>query len=88
MEAAGRPGKTTTVPTLWIYAENDQFFGPALSRRMHAAYTAAAGHAAYHLVPAVGTDGHQLISLKAGLPLWKDTVEEFLRSIGALKAAR
>jgi len=26
---------------LWIYIENDTFFGPELSRRMHEAYTGA-----------------------------------------------
>ena len=88
VEAAGRLGKTTTVPSLWIYAENDQFFAPALSRRMHEAYTAAGGRAAYHLVPAIGTDGHQLIGLTAGVPLWKDTVHEFLRSIDVLPAGK
>ena len=32
---------------LWIYIENDTFFGPELSRRMHAAYTGAGGNAEY-----------------------------------------
>jgi hypothetical protein len=51
---------------------------------MHEAYTAAGGRAVYHLAPAVGTDGHQLIALEAAVPLWKDTLEEFLRSIQVL----
>jgi dienelactone hydrolase len=88
VEAAGRFGKTTTVPSLWIYAENDQFFSPALSRRMHEAYTAAGARATYHLVPAIGTDGHHLLALEAGVPLWKDTVEEFLRGIQVLPAPK
>src|SRR5262245_18715522 len=29
-------GRTSRVPTLWIYAQNDKYFGPELARRMHA----------------------------------------------------
>ena len=49
--AAGTLGKTTRVPSLWIYTENDQFFSPQLSRRMYDAYTASGGRAAYALLP-------------------------------------
>jgi dienelactone hydrolase len=84
VEAAGRYGRTVKVPSLWLYAENDQFFAPSLSHRMYVAYTDAGAPAAYHLVAAVGRDGHQLIALKAGIPLWKDAVESFLRTLGVL----
>ena len=30
---------------LWFYIENDTFFGPALLKRMHEAFTAAGGSA-------------------------------------------
>jgi hypothetical protein len=43
---------------LWIYAENDSYFGPELTKRMHNAFTAAGGDAEYHLLPAFGNDGH------------------------------
>ena len=82
--AAGTLGKTTRVPTLWLYTENDQFFSPELSRRMYDAYTASGGRAAYALLPAIGADGHQLINLEDGVPLWQDRVEGFLREIGVL----
>ena len=55
-----------------------------LSRRMHEAYTASGGPAAYEALPAIGNDGHSLISMRNGVPLWKDKVEAFLREIGAL----
>jgi hypothetical protein len=38
VEAAGRLARTTT-PMLWIYAENDSFFAPAIAVAMYAAYT-------------------------------------------------
>jgi dienelactone hydrolase len=84
VEAAGTFGQTTTVPSLWLYTANDQFFAPELSRRMHAAYAASGGRATYHLLPAIGTDGHLLITFQNGVPLWQDKVEAFLREIGAL----
>jgi invasion protein IalB len=46
---------------LWIYIENDTFFGRALSKRMHQAYTEAGGNAEYHLLPPFGSEGHFLI---------------------------
>jgi dienelactone hydrolase len=86
VEAAGALARTTAPPSLWLYTENDQYFGPELSRRMHAAYVARGGRATYHLLPAIGADGHQLIGLKAGVALWKGKVEAFLRSIGVLRS--
>jgi dienelactone hydrolase len=84
--AAGTYGKTTKVPSLWLYAANDLFFGPELSRRMYEAYTAAGARATYESLPAIGNDGHQLISMQDGVPLWKEKVEAFLREIGVLPA--
>ncbi|HMB75630.1 MAG TPA: hypothetical protein VKN76_04485, partial [Kiloniellaceae bacterium] len=43
--AAAGFGRTARVPTLWLYAENDSYFPPDLSRRMATAYTAAGGKA-------------------------------------------
>jgi dienelactone hydrolase len=84
--AAGRLGTTARAPSLWLYTENDLFFAPGLSRRMHRAYTASGGKATYHLLPAIGKDGHNLIRLDHGVALWQDRVEAFFRDIGALAA--
>ena len=59
--ATGEFGRAARVPMLWIYAENDSYFGPELTKRMHVAFTAAGGDAEYHLLPAFGNDGHFLI---------------------------
>lgn len=34
VEATADFGRTSRVPMLWIYIENDTFFGPELSKRM------------------------------------------------------
>ena len=82
--AAGTLGKTSKIPTLWLYTENDLYFAPALVARMHAAYTEAGGLATYHALPAIGKDGHSLINMSNGVGLWADKVETFLREVGAL----
>jgi dienelactone hydrolase len=78
--ATGEFGSSARTPTLWIYVENDTFFGPALSKRMHQAYTEAGGIAEYHLLPPFGSDGHFLISSPDAIPLWTPLVSQFLDS--------
>ena len=70
-------GRTSRIPMLWIYAENDKFFGPDLARRMHAGFTGAGGRAQLINAPAFGDDGHTLFS--RGIPLWTPMVDRFLR---------
>jgi dienelactone hydrolase len=78
VEATGEFGRTARVPMLWIYAENDTFFGPTLSRKMHEAYTGAGGRAEYHMLPPFGSDGHFLIDSADAIPLWAPLVSQFL----------
>lgn len=61
VEATRKFGATTRVPTLWLYAENDSYFPPALSREMADAFTGAGGRAQYVLLPATGAEGHAAI---------------------------
>ena len=78
VEATGEFGRTARVPMLWIYTENDTFFGPALSKKMHEAYTGAGGSAEYHMLPPFGGDGHFLIDSADAIPLWAPLVNQFL----------
>jgi dienelactone hydrolase len=81
VEATGEFGRTSRVPMLWIYIENDTFFGPALSKRMHEAFTAAGGKAEYHLLPPFGSDGHFLIGSADSIPMWSPLVSQFLERL-------
>jgi dienelactone hydrolase len=76
--ATGEFGRTSRIPMLWIYTENDTYFGPEVSKPMHDAFTAAGGNAEYHLFPAFGNDGHFMIDSKDAVPLWAPLVSEFL----------
>ncbi|MBI3196810.1 MAG: prolyl oligopeptidase family serine peptidase [Rhodospirillales bacterium] len=81
VQAAARYGATARVPLLWIYAENDSFFEPALARRMAAAYDAAGGKAAFRPVGAFGRDGHSLAGSADGASVWAPLVESFLAGL-------
>ncbi|MFH0298761.1 dienelactone hydrolase family protein [Bradyrhizobium sp. 31Argb] len=78
VEATRQFGRTSRVPMLWIYIANDTFFGPALSKRMHEAFTAAGGNAEYHLLPPFGDDGHFLVGSADSIPIWAPLVSVFL----------
>ena len=78
VEATGEFGRTSRIPMLWIYIENDTFFGPALSKRMHEAFTAAGGRAEYHLLPPFGNEGHFFIGSPDAIPIWAPLVSKFL----------
>jgi dienelactone hydrolase len=78
VKAAAELGSTSRIPTLWFYTENDTFFGPALSRRMFDAWTAAGGIAEYHLMPPFKEDGHFFVDYPDAVPVWSPIVSKFL----------
>jgi len=78
IEATAEFGRTARFLMLWIYTENDTFFGPDLSKRMHAAYTGAGGSAEYHLMPPFGSDGHFFIGSPDAIALWSPLASQFL----------
>jgi len=82
VEATSEFGRTARAPMLWIYIENDTFFGPALSKRMHEAYTAAGGDAEYHLMPPFGSEGHFFIDSPDSISQWSPLVSKFLDEHG------
>jgi len=69
-------GTTARVPTLWIYTENDRFFGPKHARSWHEAFRSRGGSGELVMMPPFGQDGHLLFA--RGLEVWKPVVERFL----------
>jgi dienelactone hydrolase len=78
VEATGEFGRMARTPMLWIYIQNDTFFGPDLAKRMHEAYTAAGGSAEYHLMPPFGGEGHFFIDSPDSIPQWSPLVAQFI----------
>lgn len=74
-------GRTLEAPALLYYAQNDQFFGPEVSRGWFARLKAGA-QAEYVLQPPFGTDGHYVFTDAAGAALWLPAVERFLARHG------
>jgi dienelactone hydrolase len=78
--ATGNFGRTARVPMLWIYTENDTYFGPELTKRMYDAFVAAGGNVEYRMLPAFGSDGHFMIDSPAAVPIWSPFVSQFADS--------
>jgi dienelactone hydrolase len=73
-------GATAKVPMLWLYTENDMYFGPKLPRQWHEAFTGAGGKAEFIQYPPHGDDGHQLFTRFPAA--WQPKVGEFLDAVG------
>lgn len=71
-------GKLSRVPMLWVYAENDHFFGPALVQKLITAFKAGGGKATLISAQPFGDEGHFLFSEKGKL-LWTQMVDNFLK---------
>jgi dienelactone hydrolase len=79
--AAARFGATARVPTLWLYAQNDSYFAPALAERMAQAFRGAGGRVDFRLLPALTDDGHGLLETPEGAAAWEPAVAEFLAKV-------
>jgi dienelactone hydrolase len=72
-------GKRSRTPMLWVYSENDHFFGPQIAQGFHQAFTQAGGKASFIHAAPFRRDGHGLFSL-GGIPIWTVMVDDFLKS--------
>jgi dienelactone hydrolase len=80
VEDTGIFGRTTRVPALWIYSENDHFIPAALGRRMFEAYAAAGAPAQLQVLPPFGVEGHPM-PVTGPAELWWPSVETFLNGL-------
>ncbi len=79
--AAGKAGAKASIPTLWLYAENDKFWGNQFPRQWHLAYgKGGSGNATFIMVPPVGDEGHRLIDHP---DVWRPHVDRFIATIPA-----
>jgi dienelactone hydrolase len=78
VNAFGEFGKHAKIPMLWVYAENDHYFGPQLAQSFYRAYAQNGGNAKFIATGPFGEDGHGLYSLR-GIPIWAPIVDDFLK---------
>jgi pimeloyl-ACP methyl ester carboxylesterase len=76
--AAGILGRTASTPMLWIYSENDSYFGPELARAMWRDFHAAGGRGDFVMLPPFGADGHTLFLGQGGSAIWGPLVAAYL----------
>lgn len=85
-EQLARPGKTTGVPSLWLYSANDKFWGEEAPRQWHTAYRQAAAAAGqkveseFFAAPPVGQNGHALHT--SGSRFWIPAVDAWMQKHG------
>lgn len=76
IESMAKYGKTSRIPTLWLYSANDHFFCPALAQTMYKAYTDNGGQAKFVTLPPYRDDGHG--SFSGNMSVWVPYIEQFL----------
>lgn len=73
-------GAAAKIPTLWLYSDNDRFWGKQLPRDWFTAFTQAGGKGRFVQLPAHKENGHHIFS---GAPqTWRPAFEDFLRELG------
>jgi len=69
------------VPVLWLYAENDEFIGPAAARAWFESFRKGGGQGDFVMLPPFPERrGHGVYPSSAGAPLWTAAVSTFFRS--------
>ncbi|WP_052421051.1 alpha/beta hydrolase family protein [Paraburkholderia ferrariae] len=79
-------GKTTTIPALFMYGDNDDYGSAAPDNSVpHGylkAYNDAGGHATLYDYGEYGKDSHMMFHHKDGVPIWTPPVGRFFESLG------
>jgi dienelactone hydrolase len=72
-------GEKSRVPMLWVYSENDHFFGPQIANSFFETFRDAGGKATFIRAAPYRRDGHGLFSM-GGISIWTSMVDDFLES--------
>ncbi|MBI5274984.1 MAG: dipeptidyl aminopeptidase [Burkholderiales bacterium] len=75
-------GRSTRVPSVWIYAADDRYWGREAPRSWHAAFRQGGSDSELVVTADAGGDGHQL--LVNGGALWQEPLASFARKVGFL----
>jgi dienelactone hydrolase len=81
----GEIAKNAKVPMLWLYWENDKYWGPDNPKTWHKAWVDGGGKAQFTGLAAVGEDGHS--GLGIDMDHWLPVVDAFLNQLGFDKPA-
>ncbi len=73
-------GATLRMPSLWLYTENDRYFGATYPQAWVAAFRAAGGTGEFTRFPPQGEDGH--LTFSRAPQIWQPRVAAFLEQHG------
>ena len=73
-------GAQTKLPNLWLYWENDRYWGSEIPKRWAKAWEDGGGVLQFHSLPAVGADGHS--GMGADMNTWVPLFEAYLARAG------
>jgi pimeloyl-ACP methyl ester carboxylesterase len=88
IEAARAYGRTARVPTAWLYAENDSYFGPDLAASMASAWRSVGAPVDLYILPPYAKEGHEIVDDQQGWAVWGPMVDRFLLAHQAPQAPR
>jgi dienelactone hydrolase len=80
--AAGRYGKTTLIPSLWFYGDNDSKFSPTVWQTMKDRYTRTGGQVEMVAYGPFMKDSHNFLGKVEALPIWVPQLDTFLTRLG------
>ena len=81
----GSLAKAATTPMLWLYWQNDKFWGAESPKAWHQAWQSNGGRADFTQFPPSGDDGHN--GFVADMDSWLPVVDGFLARLGFQQAA-
>ena len=81
-KTAGTFGKETTLPSLWLYGDNDSYFSRFVADRMFENYRLGNPNAKFIAYGSFGSDSHMLFTSSDGKVIWAPYVDQFLEDIG------
>lgn len=82
----GSSAKGAKVTMLWLYWQNDLYWGAGVPRRWHEAWAGGGGLAEFQSLPPVGQDGHGGVA--ADMDHWVPLVDDYLARLGFGKPGR
>lgn len=83
--AAAEFGKVARIPVTWLVAANDSYFAPAFSRGLADAFRGGGGKVDFRNLPAVGSEGHWMIELEAGVKAASGELDRALKPVAGGK---
>lgn len=78
--AAASFGKTVTVPSLWVYVENDSYIGARVARQMHAAFARGGSKSELVVLPRFQTEGHYIFQ-NGTVDAWGPMMDRWLGTL-------